>query len=166
MRLSSNDCASLIARTSAAAECGDAEPEIAELWEQLHRTRNRNGSGFSASAHALTRRTLLTISDAPDLDRKTLASQIRGNESEISRNFHRDVGMPLIKSRSRLRLMRFVELVDNHAGNLMAAAIAAGFGSYSQCHRSFFAEFGCAPQHFFLSGLRRQMEDAFEPLVE
>jgi len=39
-----------------------------------------------------------------------------------------------------------------------AAASDAGFGSYSQCHRAFHAEFGCAPTTFFRSEIRERMQ--------
>jgi transcriptional regulator GlxA family with amidase domain len=60
-------------------------------------------------------------------------------------------------------LLRLIRLVDDGADNLMASASAAGFGSYSQCHRIFQSELGCAPRHFFLLGARQQMQQAFDP---
>ena len=106
----------------------------------------------------LTRRVLSTVSEAPDLGCELLAKQARANLCEVSRYFHRDVGMTLVQYRARLRLLRFIQLVDARADNLMATAEAAGFGSYSQCHRIFQSELGCSPRRFFFSGLRQQMQ--------
>jgi methylphosphotriester-DNA--protein-cysteine methyltransferase len=89
-----------------------------------------------------------------------LAESLRTHPSEVSRHFHADLGMTLVRYRTRLRLLRLIEGVD--AGNdLMRAASTAGFGCYSQCHRSFQAELGCAPRLFFSSGLREQMQAAY-----
>lgn len=43
----------------------------------------------------------------------------------------------------------------------MTCAIAAGFGSYSQGHRIFQSELGCAPRRFFLAGERERMQQAY-----
>jgi AraC-like DNA-binding protein len=45
---------------------------------------------------------------------------------------------------------------------LTRAASLAGFGSYSQCHRTFQSELGCAPRKFF-SGIREQMQLTYAP---
>ena len=71
----------------------------------------------------------------------------------------------MVTYRTRLRLLRFVALVDSGRHNLLAAALAAGFGSYSQCHRAFRRTFGCMPRAFFGGGLRRDMEDVFAPFT-
>jgi AraC-like DNA-binding protein len=59
--------------------------------------------------------------------------------------------------------LRFIEIVDAGQSTLLAAALAAGFGSYSQCHRAFSAAFGCTPRAFFGTPIRSEMADTFEP---
>jgi AraC-like DNA-binding protein len=61
----------------------------------------------------------------------------------------------------RLRLLQLIRLVDGGAHDLMTAAAAAGFGSYSQCHRTFQSELGCAPRQFFVSELRDRMQRTY-----
>jgi AraC-like DNA-binding protein len=92
-----------------------------------------------------------------------LSSQMRTAGSEISRYFHRDLGMTFVHFRTRLRLLRLIHLMDRADIALGVAADAAGFGSYSQCHRVFRAELGCSPQRFFHSGLRQEMQQAYDP---
>jgi AraC-like DNA-binding protein len=73
--------------------------------------------------------------------------------------FHRDMGIPLARYRTRLKLLQLIEHVG--AGvELMSAAFRAGFGSYSQCHRAFRAELGCNPRHYFYSGAKDCMQHA------
>jgi hypothetical protein len=62
-------------------------------------------------------------------------------------------------------LLRFIQLVDG-GGPFLDAALTAGFGSYSQCHRVFQTTLGCAPRVFFTSPLRRAIEETFAPLTE
>jgi methylphosphotriester-DNA--protein-cysteine methyltransferase len=58
--------------------------------------------------------------------------------------------------------LRFIHLVDE-GSTFLHAALAAGFGSYSQCHRAFQATLGYAPRAFFASPVRRAIENAFAP---
>jgi AraC-like DNA-binding protein len=160
----SNEFQAIVRRAAAVAEQNGPDGQVAELWEHAHHSRCARAQGSDGAMHVLTRRTLSTITDAPELSRDALARETRANQTEISRHFHHDVGMTFVRYRTRLRLLRFIRLVDDRAGNLLAAAARAGFGSYSQCHRSFQAELGCAPREFFVSGLRERMEDTFEPL--
>jgi AraC-like DNA-binding protein len=79
----------------------------------------------------------------------------------VSRYFHRDVGVTLVQYRTRARLLRLIELFDAGERNLKELARRVGFGSYSQCHRAFQAELGCAPSEFFASGVRDAMQQAY-----
>ena len=163
IRLSSKDFRALSARSSAVVDRDGVDQPVAELWEQAHWLRRRYLGRLNSATHVLTRRVLSTVSEEPDLGCELLAHKARANLCEVSRYFHRDVGMTLVQYRARLRLLRFIQLVDAGADNLMATAEAAGFGSYSQCHRIFQSELGCSPRRFFFSGLRQQMQLAYEP---
>lgn len=163
MRLAQHDFQALVARSAAIVDQDSVDQSIAELWEHANWLRRKNAGCLNGAMHVLTRRTLSMMADAPDLDRDLLARKLRASPFAISRYFHRDVGMTLVKYRSRLRLLRVIGLLDDGKDNLAAAANAAGFGSYSQCHRAFQAELGCAPRQFFFSGLRQQMQWSYEP---
>jgi len=52
--------------------------------------------------------------------------------------------------RNRLRLERFFAEVDQGGNNLLEAALAAGFGSYSQFHRVFRELIGTTPRDHLL----------------
>jgi methylphosphotriester-DNA--protein-cysteine methyltransferase len=64
--------------------------------------------------------------------------------------------------RARLRLLRFIARVDAGSSQT-AAALDAGFGSYSQCYRVFVATLCCTPRDFFHTELRRRVADTFVP---
>jgi AraC-like DNA-binding protein len=162
--VSRSGLAELVARSTAVAEIDGVEQQIAELWAVAQRARNAAAESSGAALHVVTRRTLAYVIDAPELSRSELARIARTCPGELSRHFHSDVGMTLVQYRTRTRLLRFIQLVDGKAANLTAAALDAGFGSYSQCHRSFYATFGCTPRLFFQTDLRQQMEEAFEPV--
>ena len=134
------------------------ERHVGDLWCEAHRLR----AGIP-DHHPLTVRALSSLQGRPELKRGELARLIRGNASEVSRNFHRDLGLTLVAYRTRLRLIRFIQLIE--AGqSFLSAAIDAGFGSYSQCHRAFQQAFACAPRVFFGTGLSEEMKARFAPL--
>jgi len=141
---------------------GDAatvERHVGDLWRDAHQRR-----ALVSDRHPLTARALSSLLDRPDLKRGELARLIRGNASEVSRHFHRDVGLTLVAYRTRLRLIRFIQVVERGDRNFLAAATDAGFGSYSQCHRAFQHAFGCTPRVFFGTSLSEEMKGRFAGL--
>ena len=132
------------------------ERHVGDLWREAHALRAR-----IPDRHPLTVRALSSLLGRPDLKRGELARLIRGNASEVSRYFHRDVGLTLVAYRTRLRLIRFILLVEGGGRSFMAAAIDAGFGSYSQCHRAFQQAFDCNPRVFFGTGVSEEMKGRF-----
>lgn len=142
-------CAALIVDRSS------AEQRVGDLWREAHALRRA-----APGAHALTRRALLSLSQEPALKRSEVARLARAHPSELSRHFHEDMCLTLVAYRTRLRLLRFIEAVDSGAATMLSAALDAGFGCYSQCHRVFLRTLGCAPRAFFESGVRQQMVDA------
>jgi len=163
IRLKSSDFRAMETRSAAIVDRSGVEQPSAELWEYANWLRQQNAGRLNDATHVLTRRTLSLMADEPDIDRERLAGKLKTSPTAVSRYFHHDVGMTLVRYRTRLRLMRFMRLVDEGNENLTVAAKSAGFGSYSQCHRVFQAELGCAPRQFFLSGVRQQMQQAYEP---
>lgn len=163
-RLPVSDFQALAARASDVVERTGVEQRSAELWEHAHWLGRRSQGRASTAMHVLTRRTLHAFSEQPELGLTSLARKLNATPSEISRYFHRDVGMTLVRYRTRLRLIRFIRLADAGTYNLMVSASEAGFGSYSQCHRIFQAELGCAPRHFFMPSVREAMQQAYLPL--
>jgi AraC-like DNA-binding protein len=148
-------CAGRIADGDAAA----VERHVGDIWCEAHALRAR-----IPDHHPLTVRALSSLLGRPDLKRGELARLIHGNASEVSRYFHRDIGLTLVAYRTRLRLLRFIQLVEGGDHSFLAAAIDAGFGSYSQCHRAFQHAFGCPPRIFFGTGVSEEMKGRFAPL--
>jgi AraC-like DNA-binding protein len=134
------------------------ERRVGDLWRQAHALRRA-----ADSVHVVTRRTMESLYQRPGLGRSDIARLLRAHPTEISRHFHNDMGMTLSAFRSRLRLLCFIQAVDGGAPSLLAAALNAGFGSYSQCHRIFQQTFACSPRSFFETPLRNQMQNAFAP---
>jgi AraC-like DNA-binding protein len=163
LRLTDSDFRALVNRASAIVDRGGVEQPCAELWEQTFWLASRPQARPGTAMHVLTRRALSAVSQAPELGLEMLANRMQTASSEISRYFHRDVGMTFVRFRTRQRLLRLIRLMDGGDMTLGAAADAAGFGSYSQCHRIFQAELGCSPRHFFHTGLRQQMQQAYDP---
>jgi AraC-like DNA-binding protein len=143
-----------------------AEQQCAELWEQVHGL-GRSGAAHGALApagrmHVLTRRAVNSVADDPAIGLEVLASKLRSSASEVSRYFHRDMGMTFARYRRRQRLLRFIALAEHGQGSLLASALEAGFGSYSQCHRTFQADLGCSPREFFAVGGKDEMQRLYD----
>jgi AraC-like DNA-binding protein len=162
-RLEPKNFAALARRAADVVDRTGIEQRGAELWDQAHWLGRRSVGGSNATMHVLTRRTLRTLHERPDISLELVARKLQAAPSEVSRYFHRDVGMTPVRYRTRLRLLRFIRLIDDGAHNLMTSASEAGFGSYSQCHRIFQSELGCAPRQFFSSGFRERMQQAYSP---
>jgi AraC-like DNA-binding protein/mannose-6-phosphate isomerase-like protein (cupin superfamily) len=163
LHLADADFRSLAKRAAAVVDRGNVDQSCAELWEHAHWLGSRPHSGPATAMHVLTRKTLSALGEAPRLGLEALSARMRTAASEISRHFHRDVGMTFVRFRTRLRLLRLIRLMDAPDMTVAQAAQAAGFGSYSQCHRIFQAELGCSPRRFFHAGLRQQMQQAYDP---
>jgi methylphosphotriester-DNA--protein-cysteine methyltransferase len=101
----------------------------------------------------LSRRALEYARSEPALPNAALAHKFATDPSQLSRRFHEDVGVSLVEYRARVKLMRFIELVDR-GSELHRAALDAEFGSYAQCHRVFRRALGCSPRTYF-AGHRR-----------
>jgi len=162
-RLAPDDFRSLVSRASAIVDRDRVEQPCAELWEQAHWLASRNISRPSTSMHVLTRRAISAVNRAPELELQSLATRLKTADSEISRYFHRDLGMTFAQYRTRLRMLRLIRLMDAGGTTLRSAAKTSGFGSYSQCHRVFQTRLGCSPRQFFHAGLREQMQQAYDP---
>jgi len=142
-------------------DAGAVEGRVGDLWRQAHRLRLA-----TPGKHALSGRALVSLIQRPELRRTDVATMVRGYPTEVSRHFHKDVGLTLTEYRTRLRLVRFIQAARAGQTNLMLAALESGFGSYSQCHRTFQETFGCSPRHYLRPDVRSRMENAFSPWTD
>jgi AraC-like DNA-binding protein/quercetin dioxygenase-like cupin family protein len=161
VRIDASELDGVIERAAAIVDRSGAEQLAAELWQRIHWLGRRSLCRPSQGSHVLTRRALQLLGADPELGLDVLAGELRAHPSEVSRHFHRDVGLTLVRYRTRLRLLEVIRLVDIGKRDLMTAAVEAGFGSYSQCHRAFQSELGSAPRSFFASGVRQRMQLAY-----
>jgi len=143
-----------------ASDPGAIERYIGDFWRSAHELRVA-----TEDKHAFTSRALVSLMERPELRRSDVASVVRGYATEVSRHFHKDTGLTLTGYRTRVRLLRFIRAARREERNLLLAALEAGFGSYSQCHRAFQHTFGCSPRHYFRDDVGARMEDAFFPLL-
>ena len=79
---------------------------------------------------------------------REIATALNISESRLGRMFKAVKGVSLVDYRNRLRLERFVALLDRGGTNLLDAALEAGFGSYSHFHRVFRARLHATPREY------------------
>lgn len=105
-----------------------------------------------ATRHPAVASAVRMLTDDPSLRGGDIAKKIGVSLSRLARVFKSDTGVSLVDFRNQLRLERFLSLVDSGSNNLLEAAYAAGFGSYSQFHRVFRALRGASPRDYFAGG--------------
>ncbi len=108
-------------------------------------------------AHVVCRRAVEELRGDMAKRIEDVADVLCVHPSDVGRSFRRDLGLKLVTYRARMRLVEFIHRVDR-GESLTVAAVATGFGSYSQCHRQFRRVFECSPKDYF--GGARQTVDA------
>jgi AraC-like DNA-binding protein len=135
----------------AVADLHDALSVEARLGDLFSQLRAHASTPSSVSRRAAQRALL-----RPGASCSALASQLGTHPSNLSRVVTRELGVPLVELRSRLKLSEFVRLVD--AGqSFTQAALQADFGSYAQCHRVFRRFTGYQPRAYF-AGARAELD--------
>ena len=138
-----------------------AERRAGDFWQRAHAMR----LGALSYSHPLTQRAIRSALQRTDMNRRQIADAACSSSCEVSRHFRRDMGITLTAYRTRLRLLRFMQLVDSRKLSLYDASREAGFGCYSQCHRAFHQTLGYSPRTYFNKRLRQAIESAFEPVM-
>ena len=98
--------------------------------------------------HPMVTTVVALLAKEPALGGKELAAKLDLSVSRLARVFKAEMGMSLVEYRNRLRLDRFMVLVDRGGTNLLEAALTAGFGSYAQFHRVFRAVRRTTPREY------------------
>jgi AraC-like DNA-binding protein len=97
------------------------------------------------------------IMASPALGRHEVAAELGVSEGFLSRCFSREMGTTFVAHRARTRVAHFLALIQSRRHNLLQAALAAGFGSYTQFHRVFTGVAGSRPRDYLTAG-RHQRE--------
>lgn len=101
----------------------------------------------------LVERVVQALAEDLPITGEKLASELGVSPGHLARSFKREMGVSLVDYRNRLRLDRFFAIVQRAgaSGNLLDAALQAGFGSYAQFHRVFRALCGTTPREYLRS---------------
>lgn len=93
------------------------------------------------------RAAMLCMRESPALTTSALAKKCAVTPRALAKHFRREVGVSLLDYRNRLRIEKFLTLA-HESGNLLEAALDAGFGSYAQFHRVFRQQVGVTPKEY------------------
>lgn len=140
---------------AATAQEGDRAAVEAQLMDALVTFAHARGGA------RVTERAARLLQRERGLGRDELARRLGINRGDLSRRFQRDHAASIAEFKNRLKVVAFLRETAERPGNLMQAALAAGFGSYSQCHRVFHQLFGVAPRDYIARG--GIDPDRFEP---
>jgi AraC-like DNA-binding protein len=94
------------------------------------------------------RRAMRTVCEQPTIPTAALAKAAHVTPRALARHFREQLGVALVDYRNRIRVERFLGLVEQGGDNLLAAALEAGFGSYAQFHRVFRHLVGVTPREY------------------
>jgi AraC-like DNA-binding protein len=108
----------------------------------------RAGPLFESPAQSLVSSAVEMLNKDPGMGGREIAAALNISESRLGRMFKAVQGVSLVDYRNRLRLERFVALLDRGGTNLLDAALEAGFGSYSHFHRVFRARLHATPREY------------------
>jgi AraC-like DNA-binding protein len=97
---------------------------------------------------AVVRQVQRALNQNPLVSGEYLARELNISAGYLARLFKSEVGVSLVEYRNRLRIERFLRLVERGGGNLYEAALEAGFGSYAQFHRVFRRHVGTTPREY------------------
>jgi len=104
------------------------------------------------------------LNQNPLVSGESLARDLNISAGYLARLFKSEVGVSLVEYRNRLRIERFLRLVERGGGNLYEAALEAGFGSYAQFHRVFRQQVGTTPREY-VTGSRSSMAPAAQSVA-
>jgi AraC-like DNA-binding protein len=108
----------------------------------------RAGPLFDSPGQSLISSAVEMLDREPGMGGREIATALHISESRLGRLFKSVKGVSLVDYRNRVRLERFVELMDRGSTNLLVAALEAGFGSYSHFHRVFRAQLHATPREY------------------
>jgi AraC-like DNA-binding protein len=128
---------------------------LGTLLDPARRWPSRSVPPASSSVQKLVASAIELLDANPTLTGKELASILAVNLSTLAPQFMVLMGISLGEYRDRVRLYRFVSLLDRGTATLREAALQAGFGSYAQFHRVFTARAQVTPREY----LRRASAD-------
>lgn len=95
------------------------------------------------------------LEENPRSSGETLARELSISPGYLARSFKAEMGVSLVEYRNRRMMDRFFAAMEGGESNLHAAAVKAGFGSYTQFHRVYRKMFGQSPrEHLSASSLR------------
>lgn len=96
----------------------------------------------------VVRKAIALLNEEPTISSRKLAARLSVGYARLSQAFRVELQVSLPQYRNRLRLERFLGLVEHEGGNICNAASSAGFGSYAQFYRIFRQHLGVTPRQY------------------
>ena len=101
------------------------------------------------AVHPAVERAARLLRAAPEMSVSDLAREAGLSQTRLARVFRAEIGMKLTEYRTDQKLELVDSLMRTRKVTLTAAALEAGFGSYSQFYRAFQARRGRAPGGYY-----------------
>ncbi len=120
-------------------------------WTMQARAASEIGEATTSyRTHPGVQRAIEILEHDPSLALSDVARRSHLSYSRLSRLFKKEVGRTMAEYRTNCRLLRVDEIVERNTNtNLLAAAAAAGFGSYAQFYRCFVRDRQQRPKAYY-----------------
>jgi AraC-like DNA-binding protein len=116
------------------------------------------------AANPLVDRVLSALDRNPRMSGERLAQELSVSAGYLARSFKSEMGVSLVDYRNQRLMDRFFNLVERDQGNLLTAALGAGFNSYTQFHRVYRKMFGQSPrEHLSVRAARAELASRNAP---
>lgn len=117
---------------------------IQKLWQIF----SEGGEAAAREVHPAVAQAARALQEEPSLDIGGMAKRLEMTPDHLSKLFRAQMGLPLAKYRTRLRLEKVLAQIESEKTDLTAAALAGGFGSYSAFHRAFHSVHHTSPREW------------------
>lgn len=131
----------------------DPAPRLKRLLQNAWRSTVDNCK--DERPNALSELATCLLLEDPALDRHRLCRLLDVSDSYLSRCFQNELSTRFVDQRARIRIAHFITHVVRERQNFLDAALSAGFGSYSQLHRTFSELVGMSPTDYLRRGGRQ-----------
>jgi AraC-like DNA-binding protein len=101
---------------------------------------------IAAQKSPWVRSVLTALEQNPCCSGASLARDLSISPGYLARSFKAEMGLSLVEYRHRRLMARFFQAIERGQANLLAAALDAGFNSYTQFHRVYRKMFGKSPR--------------------
>jgi methylphosphotriester-DNA--protein-cysteine methyltransferase len=99
------------------------------------------------------------MAENPELNQEEICALMKISPSYLTRSLKKDFGHGFTQHRARVRVASFMAFMRREQWTITRAALASGFGSYTQFYRTFVKITGWKPKEYLDKNGRNQVAE-------